>query len=506
MKIDLKSEKINYVKPIFNRRFTHEEVLEVIVPDAQQDVLRVVNTDGIPYLRSKDADAGRVTTTGVVECAVVYIPENGEGVKRLDVNVPFTATADGANITSDCLIVAEVSVASAEAKMINSRKLVIKVELMCKVTCSVPCAFYASKAGEMRDIFVKAEQRQLLLPASVNEKTFIFTDELHLKSGAEPVGEILSAKVNLVCDEIKPVGRKAVIKGNAYTEIAYCMKESAQVNLEHFTTPFSQIVEIDAESEPARFCVSLMLTSVYISRSSLEEAGGERLSVEMHAVAQVTAYSEYNFSFISDSYSPKYDVTAVSQELAFVCQDDTSDFSDTVKCAIPVEDADSLRLLSVNPIQITCSGDGPTSVTVVFNAAVMYEDRSGGLWSVSKKLECSHEFEAAVESQDVTASCGECFSSITGSEIELRVPIYISVRKATVLRLNVIEELEYDEETVKSKGELPSITVTRAGERCELWELAKKYGSSVELITAYNGLSPETTIGSENVLLIPRIS
>ncbi len=505
MNIDLKQEKISYVKPIFRRKFSHEEILEVIVPDTQPDVLRVLNADGTAYIRSKDSDTGHVSAAGTVECAVLFIPEDGEGIRRLDVNVPFSVSADAAEIEPDSLIIADVSVSACEAKLINSRKLLVKTELMCTVECFNTFEFSISSAGELRDVFAKSEQRTLLLPSAVGEKSFIFSDELKLKSGSEPIGEILRSKVTLSCDEIKPVGRKAVVKGNAYTEIAYCMKESSRIETERFTSPFSQIVETDSETEPAKFTASLMLTSVYVSRDYPEDAEDEYLNIEIHAVAQCTAYSEYELNYVSDVYSPKYELTPERQELVFELAEDNSDFSDTVRGSIPVENPDNVCLLSVTPCQIICVGDDPASVTVVLNVSMVYEDRSGSKWQVAKKLECKHDFDMAIDSRDVSAVCGECFSAVSNGEVELRIPITISVRRENIIKFDVIEAVEYDENTKKDNSQLPSITVIKAGNKCGLWELSKKYGSSIELITAYNNLDSEQSPVAGSILLIPRI-
>ncbi len=505
MNLDLKSDRLNYCKLVFSRRFLHEEILEVIVPDAQPDVLRVVNTNGVPYIRSKDADTGRVTVTGVVECSVLYLPEDGGGIRKLDVNVPYTVTADGGEITSDCLITAELSVTAADTKMINSRKLLVKTELLCMVNCFLPCSFFVSRMDEQPDIFSRSEQRTLLLPSAVSEKTFIFSDELRLKSGAEPIGDVLYAKVTLSCDDIKPVGRKAVVKGNAFTEVAYCMKESDKVQLERFTTPFSQIVETDSETEPVKFTASLMLTSAYISRTYLEEAGNDCLSLEIHAVAQCVAFSDLELNYISDVYSPKYEVIPAKRELRFSCMEDPDVFSDTVKGVMPSESPDSVLLISASPAQVVCTGEGPTSVAVGINVSVMYEDRSGAIWAASKRLEYTHDFDMQVAASEVTATCGECFSAVNGNEIELRVPLEISVRHQGTVELEVIEELAYDENAEKDNTSLPSITVVRAGRGCCLWDLAKKYGSSLHLISSYNGLTQDLTVNAGDVLLIPRI-
>ena len=127
MDLNLNEERINYISPVCKCRFTREETMEVIVPDSMPDILRVADADAMPFMRGKDADAGRMTVSGIADAVILYTPESGEGVKKLDISIPFSATCENAEITTDCLLTAIVTLSSIEAKAINPRKLLIKL-------------------------------------------------------------------------------------------------------------------------------------------------------------------------------------------------------------------------------------------------------------------------------------------------------------------------------------------------------------------------------------------
>ena len=75
MDIYLNKEKINYVKNVLNTKLSMRETMEMIVPDALPDILRIVDTDAIVYLRSKATDNGRVSVSGVAAATVLYAPD-----------------------------------------------------------------------------------------------------------------------------------------------------------------------------------------------------------------------------------------------------------------------------------------------------------------------------------------------------------------------------------------------------------------------------------------------
>ena len=61
MDIYLNKEKLSFVKNVLSTCLAQEETMEMIVPDAMPDILRIVDTDAAVFLRSKSSDNGRAT-------------------------------------------------------------------------------------------------------------------------------------------------------------------------------------------------------------------------------------------------------------------------------------------------------------------------------------------------------------------------------------------------------------------------------------------------------------
>lgn len=503
MNIDLKSDKLCFQKCVFKRRFTKEETVEVIVPDALPDVLRILDTDGTVYLRGKDCEAGRVTVSGISELTVLYVPESGRGVKRVNVDVPFSASADGDGITSDCLITAKLCLGSCDARTVNPRKLVVRAEVAVEAALYLPETVYNTSPREHEGVYYRSENMKLNLPAAVNEKTFIFTDEAHLPSAAPAIGEILRASVSMFVESVKPVGSRAVVKGNAVTALLYESRDDGALCRELITTPFSQIVETDASGEVTDFELSLCLTGVHISRGYMSDAEGEAVNIEIHAVAQCVGYAASMVEGVTDVYSTKNPVTAQSSAVELERLDGADTVSETLRATVPVS-GDVGDILAVT-VRKAATGlrEGPegTVWTAVATLSVIYSEPTGELLSASKKVEIERP---AGEGTELDVSFGpDIFTAAGDGAVEARVPMELSTVKKSRAAMERIESVELDEESALDLGAMPNVTVTRAGSR-SLWDLAKAHMSTEELICEANAIDPGTEPEPGRVLLIPR--
>ena len=76
-----------------------EETLESIVPDACPDILRIVDVCGQAMLSGKQAREGVAQVTGMVRAVILYQPEGGGGLRRMEVGLPFTCQAEAPGLT-----------------------------------------------------------------------------------------------------------------------------------------------------------------------------------------------------------------------------------------------------------------------------------------------------------------------------------------------------------------------------------------------------------------------
>ncbi len=503
MNIDLKSDKGSFVKRVFKGRMTREETAEVIVPDALPDILRILDTDGYMCLRGKDSADGRVTVTGTAEITVLYVPESGSGVRRVTASIPMELEGEGASITSDCLITASLSLTGADSRTVNPRKIVVRAECACEASLYLPETVYSTAPREHEGVYFKSESMSVRFPVSVSEKTFIFTDEARLPDSAPAVGEILGCVTALKLESAKPVGSRAVVKGTAETTVMYEARDGGLCR-EVVSSPFSQIVETDASGEPAEMDVTMSLTSVYATRSLMDETGGDGLSLEIHAVAQCVAYGDQTFEMVKDAYSVQNPIelrmASCSAERLMGRESDT----ETLTVSIPTGD----RASTVSSVCVRMTGSGVRAkgearvFSVGVCVTVIYEDRGGELLSASRRAELEVPASEGVEM--AVAFVGEPAVLVTDNSVDVRLTLEVAKTRFDTVEISGAESVEIKEEEALDKSSIPAVTVVRQ-KNWDLWELAKKFLSTPELIQEASGLEPGSVPEENCVLLVPRM-
>ena len=123
--------------------FTQEETLESIVPDACPDIARIISASGRACLKDKELGEGALRLTGTARVTVLYIPEGEELPRSLEVSIPFQCVRDDPRFHAGCPVLADLQAASADARTLNPRKILTRVEL------SVWAAAYEQERKEL---------------------------------------------------------------------------------------------------------------------------------------------------------------------------------------------------------------------------------------------------------------------------------------------------------------------------------------------------------------------
>jgi hypothetical protein len=184
--ISFEEKSLKYYRRLCEASLCHEETMEVIVPDNMPDAAAVIDADGVALLRENEALNGRFKVSGIADAYVIYRAEDGSGPRRLNIQLPFEAAGECPGLTDMGRLIAACRLASAEARMINSRKLLVKTEVCVEAAAFVQEQIrYASKTpdggGDMQLLEKRAE---LCLVADVTEKTFAVGEDFALPSSS----------------------------------------------------------------------------------------------------------------------------------------------------------------------------------------------------------------------------------------------------------------------------------------------------------------------------------
>ena len=503
MKLELNQTHLVGYETILDTTVFHEETLETIVPDANPDILRLIDTQGKVLLKSKEVMDGRVTLTGTARLTVLYRPEGGTGPCRLEVGIPFSVSAEERRLTTGCVVTAVARVAGADTRTINPRKILTRVEVAVgiKVFCTgttILCTGVQAEGGTAEEW---KEAHRPYCVSAVQEKQVTFEDDLSIPAGRPAAEELICNRVELNCHEAKLIGNKLIFKGDAAVRLLY-RPVGGGLDAADFTLPFSQITEVIGVGEDGHCQVDVSLNGAEFSLGE----DGRKISVTLSMLAQVVVREEREIELLADTYSTccpvKADCVPYSYRRRREAGVGRQMVRQLIETGLSVQSVvDSYCLVG----QTTQRREGNRlnlTAEVILTAVCMTED--GDFSAMSRSLEVCCPVDVPVECQcSFECRCGELVAMPTTDGVEVRFPVefpYFCEQEAQGM---VVREVKIEEDCGDGGNEKPSIVLRllRSGE--SLWEVAKRYGTTIEDIVRANELDGVLP-GTETLLLIPR--
>lgn len=509
MEFSLNNKTFEYMGTVYRNSFTHEVTTESIISDSLPDVQRVIETEAMVCLRSKEIDNERVTIAGNAEISVIYADDEGD-IRRIAISIPFSAAEESGDLKSNSKIIASVKAVSADTKMLNPRKLLVKCDILINVECYIQQELQmmlpADDMDESSSVHVLAEERDICVITDVSEKPFVLSDEYIIPPTKPLAGEILRMRLAVEPEEVKGVGNKAIIKGTSRVSILYRPEKGGEPVDVEFSTAFSQIMELGIQSDGMKLKAILVPTSVYFETDSMYSSDERRITAEIHLLAQCLAYSNKKATYIKDVYCSIYEISTDMAEMKI--DSAGKPFESVEQLRGFVETAgqpESIVSISASAGTVYKNREGERlelKTTVCVN--VMYTSEDGVLRSSSKKLGVSSVIpcEADAEYMAVANIQGEPVAVITAEGVEVKLNLQFRVESIKMLNMNVVTAVNIDTEKPKDISGLPSLVIKRFRKDESLWELAKKYCSVTDMILKANCIEGEPE--NDTVLIIPK--
>ena len=503
-----KTQSIEYLKAVLDTSFGQEETQEAIVPDSYPDVAQIVSVEGNVILRSKEADAGRVSASGAVLVSVVYEPEGEAGLRSLGLTIPFNAGLDVAEVTDNSKLSVVANLASIDARMINSRKVLVKADVLVGLQAYEPAAMQCVvdlEEVEDQGLHLQREEMELCFVSALREKTFVVADDFALPAGRPAVGQVLKSRVRLLTDDVKSVGSKLIFKGYAGVEVLYTAAGSDEVHQVEFTASFSQMLELEEEAPEANHEIDLMLNNLYVEEARGEDGG---IAIELHMLAQAVEKRISVVPYLSDAYSTKFDLNIKQIEQQVESLDPTEELTAEIRESIELGQG-VLRVLDsgicIGKTHVSQEG-GKLTISVPVTLSVLYSTEDGRVAGLTRRFEAGTQIDMrANRTYGARAHGGSEIQILPGANgLEVRIPIQFQVWPCKRFRFSAIDHVNWDEENPKDTGALPSVVVYHAQGGETLWYMAKRYSSTGQQILQANSLEEDMVPYPGQLFIIPK--
>lgn len=507
MELEFDRDVIHCYETVIDMTLCQEETLESIVPDACPDILRIVEVCGQAMLTGKQVREGMALVTGKVRAYILYQPEAGGGMRRMEVSLPFTCQAEAPGLTDTGTVSACPRLRWAEARALNPRKVLLRVDLAVDVTAFQPVQRVICQSAlepEEQGIQQLISQQETYQLEAVQEKPFTFSEQVRIGGGQGEGAQLLSCRALPVCAESKLIGSKLIFKGSVELQLLMQEADGALTPCRE-SLPFSQIMEVPGVGEAGDCQVQVELTEVSC-QSSQED--GRTLDVELDLLAQAQVRTRRAVTILQDLYSTAWQ-TEVQREEQPLCQlveqsvrpQSVRELIETGGMVRSVVDS----WLDLGEVSKAREGEQMV-LTAEARVTILYLDENEAIQSVQHPVPVPCRLDCP-ESAQCWCKCsgsGEVFATPAAGGIEVRFNLDFHCIAMAQRRAAAVCGASLGEVRTRGEGAQPSVVLRLAAPGEGLWDIAKAYGTTTGQILQANELE-EGALPSGRMLLIPSV-
>ena len=509
MVIDTKKEYL-CINQIIGRK--SEDVLvegDVIIPDVKPDILSAINTNGTVCVYKKEIMDGKVRLDGSINLYIMYLPDNeSDCVRSINTSLDFTQVIDIEEARENMTFDDDILIKSIECKVLNGRKVSIKVNM------NISVKLYSNENIEIISEIENNPDMQLLNNKfEVNSmlgrgSTKVYAKENISIDNIDEVAEIMKMDLNIANKDIKISYNKVLAKADLSVKIMY-LTEDNRINVAQSQIPVMGFVDIANVSEENICDTRYSIKNVVVKPNNNETHG---IYIEAQIELTCSAYEKREINIIQDLYSPEKEVKFKQKEInAMTGKENIKDMTQ-INEQVQIAEIIGHRLYDVEVIPRIAS-ENILNDKIVYEGNVelkfMFESEVSAMIEV-KTIELPFNLNAEARGIDkksnittnVNVSSQDFIIGQNGNiDCRINLEFDISVSKSTTI--NIIDDLNI-EECTNEKNYSMVIYFVKQGDT--LWEIAKKFKSTVEDIVEVNGIEDANKIKIGQQLFIPKYS
>lgn len=495
MRLPLERRESDCLKPIYSDKLTGEETIETVIPDTCGDAGRILDVRGQALIQSKTSGGGLVRLTGEIAADVVMHGEDGETVFCVPVKLPFEFSSQVPEADEDCLITASIDPPKLEARLLNPRKMLIRAKISAFISCwrRETLTLWDGKEDDASQICLLKKDVVCCTVADVTEKSFSVSDEYALSS-SDGGSKVLACETAVSVSDVKTVGSKLIFKVTAETQ-AIILDGDGRLSCRSFETQFSQLIESAcASEEPQVYITPYLMAADHILLTDRDDAV---LAANLRLCVQAVCLVRRQQSYIADAYSNLYPLQTQRESFEALSVEPQQHQKLRMKGELDSDDCQILYLLC-DGVNHRREGDKDFFPAIIKGVGLKDE---GELVPIELTLKGYGEPSSA---GDIRVVSGLSWSTPTveqGRTVCLEISYEETVGSKQTL--DALCSIEADTEKLMDRDGLPSFTILCAPGG-QLWDIAKKYGSTTSAIAAANSIQGEFDPDARPII-IPKV-
>ena len=495
------------------KRLAFEEAAEqqiesdITLPDYFPDIVRVIKCTLKANIVSVSSGGNRITADGNAIISVLYICESGK-LHCFEQKIPVSKYVETPK-AEECTCVASAKTQYVNCRVISQRRIDIRGSIGIDFKAYEKCDKRIVSSCENKNIQLRTKTANVSNLKDCVSRCFSMNETIEIGASQGTIGQIVRCNAIAVLDSTKLVAGKILVKGELKVKVVFLTDGECVLEKIENSMPISQIIEA-ATTESCSDFVTLCVPSVEV-HAKTDSSGALRL-IDVSAVirADVSVYENEEIHYTTDAYSTEYetDFQRESVELKSIFEK----FSDTYLCKGSVEISGSavksIEDIFCNGLNYTVSLSGNEMlISGKANVSFLAVNSEDELQSFDRELDFQYK-RATTLGESFSASCNVTPTGIdyilsAENKLDIRIETEISGLIFDASKKQIISDISCDE-AKKKKKRSAALTIYFAQQGEEIWEIARKYNTRVDLICAENNINSDC-VEQNQKLYIPSV-
>ncbi len=514
MDFKVNKEEIAAAEVIFDDTQEQSVELDYVLPDYYPEIFKIIKCITVPKILSYNVCGDRLTYEMAVCIRVLYCSEGSSAVNSVEQKLTYTKTVEFGRTVTEPRISIIPRTDYINCRAVNQRRLDVRGAISIKIKVSA-----LDKKEIVCDAFgggIQLKKIPVTYPSSklYTAKRVTVSEEFDLGMSKPPIVNILRSDAVIASSDKKVIANKLIAKGEIHINMLYSCRKDNDDGIEamQFTLPFSQIIDLEGIDERYICSVEPEIISCDIEPRSDGDGNSKVAECTLSLLIVCSAYRQASAELAVDEYSTFYKTESERSDIKIEMPPQQINSSCVVKCSMEYGEGGIDRIYDV-----WCSISGVTAkpdtennnISVSGNASycVMAKSTDGEpvmiekdeSFSVAVPAENINEFSRA-EVKLVPVSCS--YNLASDNSIEAKTELKITGEVTGTMNVSCITDLNIDENESVKKNSNYALKLYFADENEDLWEIAKKYGTSVSAIIEENDIEDDKLCG-KGMILIP---
>ena len=510
--MEYQKENMSILKTVSKTAQTKNYEWDIIVPDSKPDIATIISTDGVVNITGKEIMQDRVVINGNVKITILYISsDDSKSIKSIENIQNFNCVLELKDLRQNMELNIYAFVNKISSNMLNSRK--INVESVIDfhgIAYDNEEISYIEKMEE-ENVEYKSKEIKTERMASYFENSFSFNENIEVPVGKSSITEILKIKPEFLVKDIKFANNKIVLRGNILFSTVY-LSDTDDDPVQFMTNeiPINEIIDWKDINEDSIFDYDVFVSNFnYILR---DNSDGEKRIIKVcgDILIKGKTYEELLICPIVDAYSLKSNLNLQKNLFNYeeIHHRLSGQFSlkETVSFN-SLKDIQKVLLLEikedVDSVTIT---SGVIKIKGNIAVSMLYISTDGEVCMAKSLVPLEYNVNTDVDSSEALCDLklqidSFSYNIVSSDEIDLRINLSYKIIIKNHISQEIVQDIECDK--TNCNYEKHGITVFFCDGNENLWDIAKKYKTTVKDIALANELDDNIVVKKGMKLLIP---